>query len=132
MAHSVDTEYKETADALRPSFRWPDGRPRAAHSEVLRPLRPACVAVQGQPKRHVLADQSESKLRGVRFLAAGNADQDDPRSLGLGPITLRGTDAGQDRYGDNRTDLADVRPSRPRESRRSGLSLINRPPLRRT
>jgi hypothetical protein len=25
MAHSVDTEYKETADALRPSFRWPDG-----------------------------------------------------------------------------------------------------------
>src|SRR5262245_40677420 len=88
MARSFDAEHKETAVALRPSFRWPDGGPRAAHSEELRALRPACLALQGQPEQHVLANQSEGELRGLRFLAAGNADQDDTRALGFWPIPL--------------------------------------------
>ena len=39
-----------------------------------------CLAVQGQPARHVRGDQSEGELQGVRARTFGEADPDDARS----------------------------------------------------
>ena len=63
--------------ALRPLL-WAR---RAAHSENLRALRPACLAAKDRPKRHVFADQSQGELRGLRSLPAGKAGKDDARPL---------------------------------------------------
>src|SRR5215468_4881072 len=81
MARAADGGYQGAAFSFRPGLHGPDGGTRTAHSERVRALRPACLAVQGQPARDVRAHQSGSELQGLRLRPARGADQDDAWAL---------------------------------------------------
>src|SRR5687768_8161147 len=81
MARACNAGYEGTSIALRPALPGPHGRTRTAYSASLRALRPACLAVQGKPTRHVCAHQPECELRQLRICSAGKANQVDARAM---------------------------------------------------
>ena len=90
----LDGGYQGGAVTLWSALHGSDGRARAAHSEGVPPLRPACLAVQGQPARHVRTDQPEGELQG-QLCAAGEPDQDGARATPIvGEPTCSNGDLG--------------------------------------
>src|SRR5512145_813218 len=86
MARALNAGYEGTSVALRPALPGSDGRTRTAYSASLCALRPACLAVQGEPTRHVCAHQPECELRRLRICSAGKTNQVDARALIPEPI----------------------------------------------
>src|SRR5688500_15602159 len=88
MAGAARDRGEGAAGAFRARVRWSDGGARAASAARPSPLRPACLAVEGQPRGNFQRYQSGGNLRGqARLRAAGGAAQRGPARTSIG-LTL--------------------------------------------